>query len=122
MEMFMIEFKGSYYKRTKANATAVLVQFDGVLLHVWHLSDPFYRLLSSDVFHLSSPLFKGRPRIKLPNGGLIETEDVEAIDALQQPRRQINSILSHLRRLWTICFFVAFVALGLWFFVGQGLS
>jgi hypothetical protein len=50
----MIEFKGKYFQFAKAVAVDALVQFDGVLLHVWHLSDPFHRLFSSDEFYLTA--------------------------------------------------------------------
>jgi hypothetical protein len=79
----MIEFKGTYSHESSADSRSVLVQFDGVLLHIWHLSDPFYRLLTSDVFHLSCKQFGGNHRIKLPNGGFIETEDHDAMILLR---------------------------------------
>ena len=80
----MIEFEGTYSHESSAESHSVLVQFDGVLLHIWHLSDPFYRLLTSDVFHLSCKQFGGNHRIKLPNGGLIETEDHDAVTLLRK--------------------------------------
>ena len=80
----MIEFEGTYSHESSAESHSVLVQFDGVLLHIWHLSDPFYRLLTSDVFHLSCKQFGGNNRIKLPNGGRIETDDHNAMILLRQ--------------------------------------
>ena len=61
----------------------VLVQFDGVLLHVWHMKDPFHRLLTSDVFRLPPSMGKRKRYIKLPNGGRIETDDFNALSTLQ---------------------------------------
>jgi hypothetical protein len=85
----MIEFKGVYHRQRGKYQEAVLVQFDDVLIHVWHLSDPFYRLLSSDLFRLPFSLSKGRRCIKLPNGDRIETDDQ---DALAQIRKQSLSL------------------------------
>ncbi|MDA8139814.1 MAG: hypothetical protein M0036_14280 [Desulfobacteraceae bacterium] len=78
----MIEFKGRYYQLTCKAAVDALIQFDGVLLHVWHLSDPFHRLFSSDEFYLDRPIFKNGLVLKLPNGGRIETDDREALEQL----------------------------------------
>jgi hypothetical protein len=80
----MIEFKGLYFQSAGAEAVSVLVQFDEVLLHVWRLSDPFYRLLSSDVFHVAPSFSKGPHAIKLPDGSRITTDDSEAIQDLVQ--------------------------------------
>ena len=62
----------------------VLVQFDGVLLHVWHQSDPFYRILSCDAFQIATSLIKGQRCIKLSNGDRILTDDIPAADTLSQ--------------------------------------
>ncbi len=92
----MIEFKGAYCRRPAEKSIAVTVQFDGVLLHVWHLSDPFCRLLSSDVFQLSAFPGKNRRCIKLPHGGRIETDDLNALAMLQKrhPSFFCNPILT----------------------------
>lgn len=79
----MIEFKGTYRHESSDDSQAVLVQFDGMLLHIWHVSDPFYRLLSSDVFQLGFSRFSGACRIKLPNGGRVETHDKDAFKRLK---------------------------------------
>jgi hypothetical protein len=80
--MEMIEFKGTYSNESNNESHVVLVQFDGVMLHIWHLSDPFFRLLSSDVFHLGYTRLNRKYRIKLPNGGSILTDDDTAISLL----------------------------------------
>ena len=82
--MEMIEFKGTYSNESDRESHVVLVQFDGTLLHIWHLSDPFYRLLSSDVFHLGFARWNKMHRIKLPNGGRILTDDDTAISLLRK--------------------------------------
>jgi hypothetical protein len=79
----MIEFKGAFYKNKTMPSQSVLVQFDGVLLHIWHMSNPFHRILSSDVFDLPSPMSRKRRYIKLPNGARIETDDMQALNLLQ---------------------------------------
>jgi len=94
----MIEFKGTYFQQVKSGAMDVLVQYDGVLLHVWHLADPFYRLISSDVFHVAGSAFKPRHIIKLPNGGRIVTDNGQAVDMLQQQHQDVNP---RLRRITT---------------------
>lgn len=78
----MIEFKGEYKKKGNNLPTPVLVQYDGVLLHVWHMSEPFYRLFSSDVFQVNQPFFS-KQCIKLPIGGRLETENSEAIKLIE---------------------------------------
>lgn len=82
--MEMIEFKGTYLNESDNKSHVVLVQFDGVLLHIWHLSDPFYRLLSSDVFHIGYARPNRMHRIKLPGGGRILTDDDAAISMLRK--------------------------------------
>ena len=83
----MIEFKGSFYQQSKVDPIGVLVQFDGIILHVWHLSEPFYRLLSSAEFRISPSFSNGCCAIKLPNGDRVETSDSQAINLLSQDRQ-----------------------------------
>lgn len=83
-DLKMIEFKGTYVQNGNMD---VLVQYDGVLLHVWHLADPFYRLISSDVFQIGRSNFKSYHTIRLPNGGYIETDNLQAVDLLMQHHR-----------------------------------
>lgn len=80
----MIEFRGTYCDRSNSKSLVVLVQFDGVLLHVWHQSDPFYRILSCDAFQIATSLVKGQRCIKLSNGDRILTDDITAADTLSQ--------------------------------------
>jgi len=80
----IIEFKGTYYHGSDDRSMVVLVQFDGVLLHVWHQSDPFYRIVSCDVFQIAGWFTKGRRCIKLSNGDRILTDDIPAMRALSQ--------------------------------------
>jgi hypothetical protein len=82
--MEMIEFKGTYRNESDNESHVVLVQYDGALLHIWHISDPFYRLLSSEVFHLGYARLNRMHRIKLPNGGRILTDDDAAISLLRK--------------------------------------
>ncbi len=90
----MIQFKGAYFNRATKESKAVLVQFDGVLLHIWQMTDPFCRLLTSDVFTLQPTFGKKKRCIKLPNGGKIETDDLSAFSSLMASRR------SHSGRSW----------------------
>ena len=80
----MIEFRGTYYQKVNDKSVIVLVQFDGVLLHVWHQSDPFYRILSCDAFQIAASLTNGQRCIKLPNGDRIQTDDIPAMNSLSQ--------------------------------------
>jgi hypothetical protein len=91
----MIEFKGTYLHEPRSESYAVLVQFDGVLLHIWHPADPFYRLLSSDVFHLGYSRFKRVHRIKLPNGAHIETDDNAAMTMLRKRHHHVKHRLQN---------------------------
>lgn len=104
----MIEFKGAYFNKATNESKTVLVQFDGVLLHVWQMTDPFCRLLSSDVFSLQPPIGKGKRYIKLPNGGKIETEDINAFVSLYANYRcRLGAgtlrLLSKPKALWIAC-------------------
>jgi hypothetical protein len=80
----MIELKGSYYQSDGKKALPVLVQFDGAFLHVWHLADPFYRLISSDDFSIASS-GNGRPGIikATSNNIRIETDDLQSLQKLK---------------------------------------
>lgn len=80
----MIELKGIYYNDSKHSPVAVLVQFDGQVLHVWHLTDPFFRLRSSSRFVIKHIKKKAEKIIKFPDGAYIESENVEALDMLTQ--------------------------------------
>lgn len=83
----MIQFKGAYFNKATRESKSVLVQFDGILLHIWQMTDPFCRLLTSDVFTLQPAIGKGKRCIKLPNGGKIETADITAFSLLSEFRR-----------------------------------
>ncbi|MBT8340135.1 MAG: hypothetical protein HKP58_08435 [Desulfatitalea sp.] len=108
----MLEFKGTYFQRMKSKATVVLVQYDGVLLHVWHLSEPFCRLFSSDVFQICAPLFTAHQIIKLPNGGRIETDNGRALEELSAMHHTISEQeASRSERFWTITLIVMMVLL-----------
>ncbi len=96
----MIEFKGAFYKNKTTPSQSVLVQYDGVLLHIWHMSNPFHRILSSDVFDLPCPMGRRRRYIKLPNGGRIETDDIQALTLLESNCRpwlanKVHTVLPH---------------------------
>jgi len=84
---WMIQFRGAYFNKATKESKAVLVQFDGILLHIWQMTDPFCRLLTSDVFTLQPTLGKKKCYVKLPNGGRIETEDINAFSSLTASRR-----------------------------------
>lgn len=109
----MIEFKGTYSHESNDGSQMVLVQFDGVLLHIWHLTDPFYRLLSSDVFHFGYSRIKRMHHIKLPNGGRVETDDDVAVTLLKKRHRQGKHRLQNLD-MWffsALAFLLTLVAL-----------
>lgn len=78
----MIEFRGTFYQGVKSDPMTVLVQYDGVLLHIWHLSNPFHRLFSSDEFRILGSFVKAEKIIRFPNGGHLETDDHQAFECL----------------------------------------
>lgn len=80
----MVELKGIYYNDSKHSPMAVLVQFDGQLLHVWHLADPFFRLRSSSRFMIKPVKKKREKIIKFPDGACIECENTDAFDTLME--------------------------------------
>jgi hypothetical protein len=79
----MIEFKGAFYKNKTSPPQPVLVQFDGVLLHIWNISYPFHRILSSDDFEFPVALRQHRPCVKIPKGSRIETDNIQALNQLK---------------------------------------
>ena len=79
----MIELKGIYHNSINKNPLSVLVQYDGQLLHVWHLTDPFYRLRSGSRFSIKPKNKKSEKVIKFPDGASIETENTDALESLQ---------------------------------------
>lgn len=79
----MIEFKGAYFKNKSSPAQSALIQFDGDLLHIWNISSPFHRILSSNAFRLPFVLGQKGCWIKLPNGGRIETDNLQALASLK---------------------------------------
>jgi hypothetical protein len=83
----MIEFRGAFYKNKTSPPQSVLVQFDGILLHIWNISHPFHRILSSDEFELPFTLKRHRPCVRLPRGGRIETDDTQALTLLKASDR-----------------------------------
>lgn len=124
-DIAMIEFKGSYYQSLDAKPTPVLVQFDSVLLHVWHLSDPFYRLFSSDVFHISKSLRNKCRHIKLPNGGRITTDDLTSLTLLHQQKDALsNMTMSNYYKYmgWIAMLSLAFMLLTAWLILRHGIS
>lgn len=85
----MIEFKGTYVSQFTPDAVSVLVQYDGVVLHIWHLPEPFHRLVSSDEFRVTKSRIAGnRHTIKLPNGGHVKTDDCQAFERLRQTQKR----------------------------------
>jgi hypothetical protein len=84
----MIEFKGTYHLISQADPVTVLVQYDGMILHVWHVSEPFHRLTLSDEFQISNRFIsRSRSAIKLPNGSCIKTDDQGALEQLSRLRK-----------------------------------
>lgn len=119
----MIEFRGTYYPLTKSDSTAVLIQYDGVLLHIWHLADPFHRLFSSDEFHISKSVAKKRHLIKLPNGGRVETDDRQSFDLLAHSHKK--SAHPHISMIKQCCVLALLGATAIilvaWWLAGNGL-
>lgn len=89
----MIELKGIYYSDSKHGPMAVLVQFDGRLLHVWHLADPFFKLRSSSRFTIKPAKKKREKMIKFPDGACIQSDNIDALDTLMENTR--HSITSN---------------------------
>lgn len=99
---WMIQFKGAYYNKATKESKNVLVQFDGVLLHIWQMTDPFCRLLTSDVFTLQPAFGKAKRCIRLPNGGKIETDDIGAFLSLRASKRAIHASRSWFPPQWPL--------------------
>lgn len=119
----MIEFKGKYFQFPKAKPVSVLVQFDGVLLHVWHLPDPFYRLFTSDDFHITNALGKPNHIIKLPNGGRVETDDTQTFKKLALDHKNGTHLINDgMRNNWILTLLgSAALILGAWWLAKCGL-
>jgi hypothetical protein len=87
----MIELKGKYYDTSNRNPLAVLVQYDGQMLHVWHLSDPFYRLRSGSEFMVKSMKNRGQI-IKFSDGSCIETENNDALNLIIDKLNRVKAL------------------------------
>ncbi len=72
----------------------VLVQFDGAYLHVWHLADPFYRLISSDDFTIVPASAGQSGMIRASSSICIETDDTQKL-------QHLKTSSDHLRRINT---------------------
>jgi hypothetical protein len=113
--MEMIEFKGTYSNESDDTSHVVLVQYDGLLLHIWHLSDPFHQILSSDMFHLGYTRMNKMHRIKLPNRGYVLTDDDAAISVLR--KRHVARSHRSLKNSMLLCG-IAVLLLGFAVFTG----
>jgi hypothetical protein len=115
----MIEFKGIYYNDNKKKPVAALIQFDGQLLHVWHLTDPFFRLRSSPRFAVKRTNKKEGKMIKFPDGACIETDNNHALETLME---KINA--SHASKCRVPCKkgAIVFIALLILLLIGAGWS
>jgi hypothetical protein len=110
----MIEFKGTYHLFSKADPVAVLVQYDGVILHVWHTSEPFHRLALSDEFHVARPLAsEGQHTIKLPNGSRIRTYDPRALELLPESPKLKTVLTAHLLPLSWLLLLIGSTSIGM---------
>jgi hypothetical protein len=122
----MIEFKGAFYKNKTSPPQLVLVQFDEVLLHVWNISYPFHRILSSDDFSIPVNPIHRRLYVRLPRGGRIETDDAKALALLKSShhpgsaarfpqrikRQRVAFIFSALAAVLTMGIFVCWLSTG----------
>ncbi len=102
----MIQFKGAYFNNATRESKSVLVQFDGVLLHIWQTADPFCRILTSDVFTLQPAFGKRKRYIRLPNGGKIETDDIDAFSTLHASRSSLKNCRLQLSVQWRFVWMV----------------
>ncbi len=86
-----------------------MVQFDGLFLHVWHLSEPFHRVTTCDRFEIVLSDNKLEHCIRLGSGARVETMDA---GALMRLAREKNPFLE--RRLGysrSKCLFIAVIVL-----------
>jgi hypothetical protein len=118
----MIELEGKY-QLSGSESTLVLVQYDGVILHVWHLAEPFHRLVFSDVFQISSSFSKKRHTIKLPNGGKIDSLDQTAMALLcQEYKKRRDASTFGMVRNWAIAILGSMsLMIGLWSLAYRGI-
>ena len=110
----MIEFTGEYIRKSGSHSQSVLVQFDGVLLHVWHMSNPFYRLLTSDVFRLPPAITSKKRYIKLPNGDRIETDNLNALMTIQTNHRAVTDCPNAIKHTLFLSLCGALLLFGVW--------
>jgi Zn-dependent protease with chaperone function len=80
----MIEFRALYFDGKTSRPQTVTVYFDGVALTLRDdsgYSDRSLPLASCDIV---PPLGRSRRSIRFPDGGLVETDDARAVDALEK--------------------------------------
>ena len=88
----MIEFKGSYYQADNRKVLPVLIQFDGTYLHVWHLADPFYRLISSDDFTIMPGPGGRAGSIRVSSSICVETDDLQELQKLKTNSERLRRL------------------------------
>ena len=113
----MIEFKGSCRPIVSRKTLPVLIQFDGTFMHVWHLGDPFYRLISSDDFTILPSSDRRMRIIRAAHGLCVETKDSHELQQLKMHSdqlRRLNMRKAVKRPLIAIAAALICLWLGLW--------
>ena len=80
----MIEFEGVYFDGIHSKADIVKVIFDGVAFSIRGGEDFPQLNIPLNLCAVNALLGRTRRSIRLPDGGLLETEDLEAIAALER--------------------------------------
>lgn len=120
----MIEFGATYFDGKDAGAHEVRVRVDGGLLRISEPGGPLAVDFPLAGCQITPPLGRTRRSLTLPGGARCETDDHEAVAALEK-RRGKNIVLRFVHRLessWRLvvaC--LAGVVLGGWLFVSHGI-
>lgn len=97
----MITFKAVYFDGRTSRSLPVAVELDGSMLHVHNSEGSVSLHVLLDRCTISPPLGSGVRSIRLPDGGLLETEDHAAFEEIERKRgwhrglRFVHALESH---------------------------
>ncbi len=120
----MIEFRALYFDGKRSKPQPVTVSCDGAAIVIGDDEGSVRLDIPLASCNVAPPLGKTRRSIRLPEGGLLETDDMEAVDALERltgsnrGMKAVHRLESHWKAV-AVC--VAALALFLWAFTSYGI-
>lgn len=118
----MTQFQGTYLDGKSSNPHPVTVCFDGVNLHIKGEAANF--AVSLEECEITPPLGRTRRSIRFPSGAICETDDLNAIGALENirganPGMRLVHLMENRWKLVAVCF--AGLVVSIWLFGVYGI-